>query len=64
MTLAQRTLLAAAEQLLATIDTTDDMVLFRRALRRLRKATDAAIAEDVASLPSVDVPALLRRQAE
>lgn len=68
MTLAQRELLAAAQELVTALEPVQHRgpgavyVSIRDARFRLAAAINAVEAEDV--LPTVDVPAFLRKQAE
>lgn len=64
MTLAQRELLAAAKRVVDTSLPSAFMIDWARAQARLKVAIAAVEAEDDAELPSVDLPAFLRRQAE
>lgn len=63
MTLAQRELLRQARLVLEALDRSGPRLEYNHA-PRLRAAVLAVEAEDAAALPSIDVPALLRRQAE
>ena len=64
MTLAERELLRAARDAIDALYPQATAKTVKRARHRLQRAVIAVEVEDMAALPSIDVPALLRRQAE